>query len=220
MINSTDWDSLLSEDIHSSWKNWHSKFMEIMHSCTPQGVPKKSLPWINKQILQTFAKRNACYRLLKSTALVVSQPRISTNTSHWETKLWDSYGIQKTSTSITSTLPINKMLNNTPSSIPSLATSNGLLATTSNEKAKVLNHYFFSLLLPHLALKQSWLLRSIWLLLYLNLISLNPQGLMVYQPKCWNINIAPSLTKLFNLSITTGCCTGAWLESCENCSNS
>ena len=40
MINSTDWDSLLFEDIHTSWKNWNSKFMEIMHSCTPQGVPK------------------------------------------------------------------------------------------------------------------------------------------------------------------------------------
>ena len=69
MINNTDWDSLLSDNIHSSWKNWHTRFMEIMHSCIPQvtAKPKKSLPWLNKRILQTISKRNACFRLYKST---------------------------------------------------------------------------------------------------------------------------------------------------------
>ena len=37
--------------------------MEIMQSCIPQVVAKsnKSFPWINKQIFQTIAKRDACY---------------------------------------------------------------------------------------------------------------------------------------------------------------
>jgi hypothetical protein len=69
MINTTDWDSLLSDKVDISWNNWQSKFMEIMHNCIPQVSvkTKKSYPWINKQIIQTIAKRNACYRLLKNT---------------------------------------------------------------------------------------------------------------------------------------------------------
>ena len=69
MINNTDWDSLLSDNINTSWKSWHSKFMEIMHNCIPQvtAKSKNSLPWINKHFLRTIAKWNACYCLSKST---------------------------------------------------------------------------------------------------------------------------------------------------------
>ena len=68
-LNNTDWDSLLTDSTNSSWKNWHSMFMEIMHNSIPQvtAKSKKSLPWINKQIVQTIAKWNACYRLSKLT---------------------------------------------------------------------------------------------------------------------------------------------------------
>ena len=69
LISSTDWDSLITDNIHSSWTNWHSKFMEIMCCCIPQVVAKskKTLPWLNKQIIQILLKRNACYRVVKKT---------------------------------------------------------------------------------------------------------------------------------------------------------
>ena len=47
--------------------------VSLLRSCTASCIPqvpdksKKSFPWINKQILQTIAKRNTYYRLLKST---------------------------------------------------------------------------------------------------------------------------------------------------------
>ena len=67
LISSTDWDSLITDNIHSSWTNWHGKFMEIMCCCIPQVVAKskKTLPWLNKQIIQIILKRNACYRVVK-----------------------------------------------------------------------------------------------------------------------------------------------------------
>ena len=55
----------------------------------------------------------------------------------------------------------------------------------------------------HLAQRRSWLL---WLLLYSNSTSRNPQELMVYQLKCWSILLA----KLFNLSIR-GRCPNSWI---------
>ena len=70
MINDTDWNSILSEDINLSWNKWHSRFMEIMHACIPRvtAKSKKTLPWINRHILQLIAKRNSCYRRLKNIA--------------------------------------------------------------------------------------------------------------------------------------------------------
>ena len=67
MINNTDWDSLLSSNANTCWKNWHSKVIEIMHSYILKYLinTKKTFPWINKQILQIIAKRNTHYLLLK-----------------------------------------------------------------------------------------------------------------------------------------------------------
>ena len=50
MINNTDWDSLLSDNINVSWNNWQSKFMEIVHICIPHVSvkSKKSFSWINR----------------------------------------------------------------------------------------------------------------------------------------------------------------------------
>ena len=157
MINNTDWDSLLSDSVDISWKNWQSKYMEIMHNCIPQvtAKSKKSLPWINKQILQAIAKRNACYRLLKSTechsihhkykslrnkvvGLIREEKRkyFENLNSPDQKVFWKAV----------------KMLNKSTSSIPTLAVQNGFPAATSNDKATILNQYFFLAALTNVSL--------------------------------------------------------------------
>ena len=121
-----------------------------------------------------------------------------------------------------------KMLNNAPSSIPTLTTKNGLMATTSNEKAKALNQYFFSCFntcLPPLMDEDLLPLASpscpetiqiteeyvATALLKLDVSkSTGIDGVSAKMLKHTAISIAPSLTKLFNLSITTGCCPDDW----------
>ena len=50
-VNNTDWNSLQSEDINLKW---HCRFLEIVHACIPRVTTKskKTLPWINRHILQ------------------------------------------------------------------------------------------------------------------------------------------------------------------------
>ena len=64
MTNNTDWDSLLSDNVDINWNNWQKVYGD--HNCIPRVSvkSKESFPWINKPILQTIAKRNACYSLL------------------------------------------------------------------------------------------------------------------------------------------------------------
>ena len=119
-----------------------------------------------------------------------------------------------------------KMLNTTTStsSIPTLtSSSDGLQATSSNEKAKLLNHYFFSCFnqcLPPLtdedlqapispSCPESILIAEEYVataLLKLDVSkSTGIDGVSSRMLKYTALNIAPSLTKLFNLSIIAGC---------------
>ena len=117
--------------------------MEIMHACIPRVAAKfkKTLPWINRHILQLIAKRNSCYRCLKNIAddcrdadllkyIVKSlrnrvvglireeKRRYFENINSLDQKVFWKAG---------------RMLNNTTSSIPTLVSHcDGSHATTSN----------------------------------------------------------------------------------------
>ena len=60
MIDSIDWDPLITEDVNVSLANWKKAFMNIMEECIPRVIlPKKqNLPWMSKKIAQTMTKRN------------------------------------------------------------------------------------------------------------------------------------------------------------------
>ena len=51
MIDSIDWDPLITEDVNISLANWQKAFMNIMEECTPRVIlPKKrNLPWMSKK---------------------------------------------------------------------------------------------------------------------------------------------------------------------------
>ena len=56
-------------DIDSIWTSWKAQFMTVMRSCIPSRIIKikKSLPWLNAEIIRTMKKRDYFHRLAKST---------------------------------------------------------------------------------------------------------------------------------------------------------
>ena len=117
-----------------------------------------------------------------------------------------------------------RMLNNTTSSIPTLVSHcDGSHATTSNEKAKLLNHYFYSCFnkcLPPLSdedlqppastsCSESILIAEEYVASALQNLDVSKStgidDVSARMLKHTALSIAPSLTKLFNLSITAGC---------------
>ena len=68
MINDTDWDALISEDIDQYCSDWQNTFMSIMDECIPKKVlpPKRrNLPWLNKSLVQSMRRRNCLFKRAK-----------------------------------------------------------------------------------------------------------------------------------------------------------
>ena len=69
MIDSINWDPLITEDVNISLANWQKAFMNIMEECIPRVIlPKKqNLPWMSKKKAQTMRKRNYRFKRDKHT---------------------------------------------------------------------------------------------------------------------------------------------------------
>lgn len=67
LIQSTNWDSLLSDDVDLSTELWTKKFLEIMEECVPQrGLKRRrNLPWLTKSIVRHMRKRNSVFMRAK-----------------------------------------------------------------------------------------------------------------------------------------------------------
>ena len=65
-LDSTSAESF--EDVDSHWSFWKSKFMSVMSTCIPSRVIsiKKSLSWINADIIRVMRKRDHFFRVAKS----------------------------------------------------------------------------------------------------------------------------------------------------------
>ena len=103
--------------------------------CIPQvtAKSKNSLPWINKQILQTIAKRYACYRLLKTTWCDSTFYRYKSLRNKVVGLIREAirrYFERISSTDRKIFWKAVKMLNTATSTIPTLTAQNGLQATT------------------------------------------------------------------------------------------
>ena len=64
LILSTDWDSLLSEDVDQSAERWTQQFLGIMEKCIPRKHLKKSkhLPWLSSNIVRHIRRRNDLFQ--------------------------------------------------------------------------------------------------------------------------------------------------------------
>ena len=64
LIDSFEWNSLLSDDINEAWSNWSQKFLSIMNECIPQKkLPNhKNLPWLSKRRINLIKQSNLLYK--------------------------------------------------------------------------------------------------------------------------------------------------------------
>ena len=236
MIDSINWDPLITEDVNILLANWQKAFMNIMEECIPRVIlPKKqNLPWMSKKKAQTMRKRNYLFKRDKHTDdsavhqkykkarnRVTSLLRIAKRLYMQGLDLSDKKKFWKTV----------KHLTKKPSSPPVLS-RNGSVASSNVEKADMLNSFFgeclnqylppldFSFLdeLDHTQECPEELLCSVeevqWLLNTLDTTKSNgPDGVSARMLKATASSIAPSVTKLFNLSIQSGCFPVLWKMS-------
>ena len=66
LIDNYSWDSILSEDIETSWKLWHHQFMKIMSESIPNRIirTRKNLPWLDKSIVNLMKRRNLLFECI------------------------------------------------------------------------------------------------------------------------------------------------------------
>ena len=67
MIESTDWDALLTGDVNTALTNWQGQFLDIMEQFIPKcALPRRrNLPWLSKKITQAIRKRNHLFKRAK-----------------------------------------------------------------------------------------------------------------------------------------------------------
>ena len=82
MLTAIDWSALLSsEDVNTSWLNWHTKFLQVMEACITQAVLKacKILPWLTKTVIQAMRKRNHLFNTAKKSNSPSDWEKINTS---------------------------------------------------------------------------------------------------------------------------------------------
>ena len=238
MIDETDWDGLLhNDDIDCSTINWHNRFMEIMSTCIPQQSLKRrrNVPWLTKHIIRHIRMRNAAFQAARGSA----KPAQYSKFRKLRNKVLKM--IRNAKSSYFKNLnPRNKKrfwkavkyLNKQQSSIPTLH-YHDTAAESDSEKASLLNECFsacFNRDIPplspadddhytvHFSPCPDELLCTADEVLFL-IMSLDPSkangpdGISAQMLKGTAHSIAPSLTKLFNISISQGRFPECWKTS-------
>ena len=232
LINQFDWDSILSENVELSWKLWHKQFMSIMAQSIPNRVipTRRNLPWLNRGIIKSMKKRNQLFKKAKRTGnfhhfklarnRTVAQLRLAKRRYFQALNPKDPKKFWKAI----------KFLNKSKQSIPTLSLD-GRVANSEVDKANLLNSYFsscFNRSHPPVQYQstpagltstcpEEFLCSEPEVYDFLAALDTTkasgPDGLSARMLKCTAPNIAPSLTKLFNLSISTGTIPLSWKKS-------
>ena len=84
LIDSFECDSILTDDIDASLKQWHEQFMDIMAQSIPIRFlpPRRNLPWLTKPIIQFMRKRNMLFRKAKSSGNFTKYKRARNRTTN------------------------------------------------------------------------------------------------------------------------------------------
>ena len=232
LLDSTDWDSVFdSGDVNTCWAAWHSTFMDIMGKCIPQVVlhSRRNLPWLTKSVIQAIRKRNSLFRAAKRSKSLASYQRYRAARNHVVALLRlnkSKYFKKLQSKDSKAFWKAIRLLNKKESLIPTLV-SNGYRVESSKEKATVLNHFFhdcFNKTLPPLTPQPSLLCpvdcpadllcseeEVFDLISSLDTSkSTGPDGISARMLKSVATSITPSITRLFNLSLSTGILPDPW----------
>ena len=221
LIDSFKWDSILTDDIDASLKQWHKQFTDIMAKSIPNSFlpPRRNLPWLTKPIIQSMRKRNMLFKKAKSSGNFTKYKRARNRTTNllklakkrYFRSLKDSKKFWKAV----------KSLNKSKQSIRTLS-HDSVVACDDADKANLLCSFFSScfnqscapispspnhpLCFPfpdELLCTESHVFD---LLATLDTTTANGQdGISARMLKSVAASITPSLTKLFNMSLMTGC---------------
>ena len=231
MLDGTNWDDIFTDEVNSSWENWRTRFLQIMDHCIPQLTlkSKKNLPWLTKSVTQAIRKRNALFRAAKRCKSTASfqRYRAARNKVVALLRLNKKRFFKRLgSAPMKEFWKAIKLMNKQKSTIPTL-NKNGVKAESSYDKAVLLNSYFhqcFNTMVPPLDEHQSPLNPSSFpaeLLCTEDVIfdliteldcnkSSGPDDISARMLKGTAASVTPSITRLFNLSLSSGSFPDAW----------
>ena len=239
LINANDWTFLDNEsDMDTLWSMWEERFMGIMEQYIPKATisPRRNLPWMNKHIRAKIKKRNVAYRKGRKTGCpsvwnkyrtlrnqVVSMLRQSKRDHLKKMSSQGSKHFWKTV----------KFLNKKSCQIPTLKKGSDVM-TSNTDKAACLNEVFslnFNSAVPSLTEDDSHKFlvdfetippenilctedEVLTLLLAIDTSKASgPDGISGKMLKNTAVSISPILTKLFNLSLSSGKIPHKWKVS-------
>ena len=231
LIESFDWDSILTDDIDASLKQWHKQFMDIMAQSIPNRFlpPRRNLPWLTKPIIQSMRKRNILFKNAKLSGNFAKYKRARNRTASLLKLAKKKYFCSLNPKDSKKFWKAVKSLNKSKQSIPTLY-HDDVVACDDADKANLLCSFFSSCFNQSCALispSPNHPLRFSFpddllcnesevfdLLATLDTTTANGQdGISARMLKSVAASITPSLTKLFNVSLMTGCIPTQWKKS-------
>ena len=166
LLENTNWDEILTEDVNTSWDNWRTRFLKVMEHCIPRVEikAKRNLPWLTNSVVRAIRKRNSYFRSAKKTKSTTAfqkyraaRNRATALLRNNKTKFFKRLG----NSSNNDFWKAIKLLNKKDSCIPTLKhCQDGIDIVTNTDKAAVLNNYVyecFNSTLPPLPTHVSWL---------------------------------------------------------------
>ena len=236
LLDAINWDYLLPNDANSAWNTWKSIFLDIMEECIPRAVirARHNLPWLDKSIVQAMKHRNRLYKAQKSTNNTSTSQqyvRARNKVTTMMRRAKRNFFLNLKHANSRDFWKAMKYLKKKQASIPSLRDSIGNVVTTASEKADVLNSFFvtcFNQSIPQLSPNNvSYITSSncprellckvdnvLEMLCTLDVSKASgPDGISGVMLKSTACSIAPVLTKIFNLSISTGVVPDDWKTS-------
>ena len=230
LIEDFNWDSILSGDIELSWKLWYHQFMSAMSQSIPNTRirTRRNLPWLNKPIVKLMRKRNQLFKRAKRSGNF-HQYRLARNRTLTQLRKAKKKYFRKLNPKDPKKFwKAIKYLNKNKSSIPTLSLEDKI-AHSDADKANLLNSFFtdcFNNSHPPIQLQEVSRHPSCPEEILCSesevgdlLAALDPSkasgkdDISAKMLKYTAYSIAPSITKLFNLSLTTGTIPSVWKKS-------
>ena len=152
-LDTVDWNSLLMDDVDTSWSNWKTCFLHIMDLCIPSSTvkPNRRVPWINHAVLQAIRKRKALFRIFRHSEnpLHLANYKIQRNrVVAMLRKCKEEFFHKLNSANVKDFWKAVRKLNKKGTTIPTLY-DDDIPVDSSQDKATLLNNFFYCCLNQH-----------------------------------------------------------------------
>ena len=229
LIDTFNWDSIMSDDVELSWKQWHQQFMRIMSQTIPNRLlpSRRNLPWLNKSIVRSMKKRNLLFKRAKTSGNFGQFKLARNRTVAMLRRAKLNYFRKLNPRDPKKFWKTVKLVNMNKQPIPTLS-HDGRIADSDGDKANMLNSFFYSCFNqshppvaecypPCFSCPEDVLCSEqevCDLLAALDVTKASGQdGISTRMLRYTALSIAPSLTQLFNLSLKSGVIPSDWKKS-------